>query len=120
MAKVRVYEIANELNIQSKEVIKFLEEKNITGKVASSSIEDETIAMVRAKRLPLMRKAAPIQGYRIGSARMPLAGCALAQIIHGGLACLQALRILPVQSFRVTWRLKTAAAQCRWQCNILW
>ncbi len=49
MAKVRVYEIANELNIQSKEVIKFLEEKNITGKVASSSIEDETIAMVRAK-----------------------------------------------------------------------
>ncbi|MEY8390816.1 translation initiation factor IF-2 [Lachnospiraceae bacterium 45-W7] len=49
MAKVRVYEIANELNIQSKEVIKFLEEKNITGKVASSSIEDEAIAMVRAK-----------------------------------------------------------------------
>ncbi len=49
MAKVRVYEIANELNIQSKEVIKFLEEKNITGKVASSSIEDEAIALVRAK-----------------------------------------------------------------------
>ncbi len=49
MAKVRVYEIANELNIQSKEVIKFLEEKNITGKVASSSIEDEAIAMVKAR-----------------------------------------------------------------------
>ncbi len=49
MAKVRVYEIANELNIQSKEVIKFLEEKNIIGKVASSSIEDEAIALVRAR-----------------------------------------------------------------------
>ncbi len=49
MAKIRVYELAKELNIQPKEVIKFLESKNITKKVASSSIEDEAIAMVRAK-----------------------------------------------------------------------
>ena len=34
MAKIRVYELANELKIQSKDVIKFLEEKNITGKTA--------------------------------------------------------------------------------------
>ena len=31
MAKIRVYELANELKIQSKDVIKFLEEKNIAG-----------------------------------------------------------------------------------------
>ena len=49
MAKIRVHELAKELNIQSKDIIKFLEEKNITGKVANSSIEDDTISMVKAK-----------------------------------------------------------------------
>ena len=49
MAKVRVHELAKELNIQSKDIIKFLEEKDITGKVASSSIEDDVIAMVKEK-----------------------------------------------------------------------
>ena len=49
MAKVRVHELAKELNIQSKDIIKFLEEKDITGKVANSSIEDDVISMVKAK-----------------------------------------------------------------------
>lgn len=49
MAKIRVYELANELKIQSKDVIAFLKEKNITGKTASSSIEDDTITMVKNK-----------------------------------------------------------------------
>ncbi len=49
MAKMRIYALANELNIESKEIIKFLAEKDITGKVASSSVEDETIEMVRNK-----------------------------------------------------------------------
>ena len=49
MAKVRVHELAKELDIQSKDIIKFLEEKNITGKVANSSIEDEVISMVKEK-----------------------------------------------------------------------
>ena len=49
MAKIRIYEIAKELKIQPKEVVGFLKEKNIEGKVASSSIEDETIAMVRER-----------------------------------------------------------------------
>ena len=49
MAKVRIYEIAKELKIQPKEVVEFLKEKNITGKVASSSIEDDTITMVKNK-----------------------------------------------------------------------
>ena len=41
MAKVRIYEIANELKIQSKDVIEFLKEKNIIKKTASSAIEDD-------------------------------------------------------------------------------
>ena len=49
MAKIRVRELANELDIQSKVIIQFLEEKNITGKVASSSIEDDIISMVRKR-----------------------------------------------------------------------
>ena len=46
MAKVRIYEIANELKIQSKDVIEFLKEKNIFKKTASSSIEDDVPAAV--------------------------------------------------------------------------
>ncbi|MCI9175755.1 MAG: translation initiation factor IF-2 [Lachnospiraceae bacterium] len=49
MAKVRIYEIANELKIQSKDVIEFLKEKNIMKKTASSAIEDDVIDMVRGK-----------------------------------------------------------------------
>ncbi len=47
MAKVRIYEIANELKIQSKDVIEFLKEKNIFKKTASSSIEDDVADMVK-------------------------------------------------------------------------
>ena len=47
MAKVRIYEIANELKIQSKDIIEFLKEKNIVKKTASSAIEDEVIDMVK-------------------------------------------------------------------------
>ena len=49
MAKMRIYALANELNMESKEVIKFLAEKDITGKTASSSIEDDVIEMVKKK-----------------------------------------------------------------------
>ena len=50
MAKVKVHEIAKELNIQSKEVLQFLrDEKNIEIKSHMSSIEDDVISMVRSK-----------------------------------------------------------------------
>ncbi len=49
MAKMRIYALANELNMESKEVIKFLAEKDITGKTASSSVEDDVIDMVKKK-----------------------------------------------------------------------
>ena len=47
--KKHISEIANELKIQSKDVIEFLKEKNILKKTASSAIEDDVIDMVRGK-----------------------------------------------------------------------
>ena len=49
MAKVRVHALAKELEIQSKDVISFLAEKNIEVKSAQSSVEDDVIEMVRAR-----------------------------------------------------------------------
>ncbi len=48
MAKMRVHELAKELDIQSKEVLAFLAENGMEVKTASSSIEDEAIDKVRA------------------------------------------------------------------------
>ena len=47
MAKMKVHELAKELNISSKEVIAFLQEKGIEAKAAQSSIEDSSIEIVR-------------------------------------------------------------------------
>jgi translation initiation factor IF-2 len=49
MAKVRIHVLAKELEIQSKDVIKYLTEKNIEVKSASSSIDEEVAHAVRAK-----------------------------------------------------------------------
>ena len=55
MAKMKVHELAKELDIQSKDVITFLGEKGIEVKAAQSSIEDDAIEMVKKK----FGKAAP-------------------------------------------------------------
>ena len=47
MAKMKVHELAKELDKQSKELIAFLQDKGYEVKVAQSSIEDEAIALVR-------------------------------------------------------------------------
>ena len=47
MAKIKVHEIAKELEKQSKEIIAFLQDKGIEVKAAQSSIEDDVAAMVR-------------------------------------------------------------------------
>ena len=47
MAKMKVHELAKELEIQSKEIITYLKEKGMEVKAAQSSIEDEAIALVR-------------------------------------------------------------------------
>ena len=47
MAKFKVYELAKELEISSKEVLAFLQEKGVEVKAAQSSVEDAAADMVR-------------------------------------------------------------------------
>ena len=47
MAKVRIYALAKELEVQSKDVIHFLAEKNIEIKSPQSSVDDEIVALVK-------------------------------------------------------------------------
>lgn len=47
MAKMKVHELAKEVDRKSKELIDFLQAKGYEVKVAQSSIEDEAIALVR-------------------------------------------------------------------------
>ena len=56
MAKMKVHELAKELEIQSKEVLAFLQEKGFEVKAAQSSVEDEQIALVKGH---FGKKAAP-------------------------------------------------------------
>ena len=49
MGKVKIYELAKELNIQSKEIVSFLQEKGIEGKVPQSAIEDDAVDMIKNK-----------------------------------------------------------------------
>lgn len=49
MAKMKVHELAKELEIQSKEIVTYLREKGMDVKAAQSSIEDEAIALVRER-----------------------------------------------------------------------
>ena len=47
MAKMKVHELAKELNKQSKELVAFLQDKGYEVKAAQSSIEEDAIALVR-------------------------------------------------------------------------
>ena len=47
MAKIKVHELAKELEKQSKEVIAFLQDKGIEVKAAQSSLEEDAVEMVR-------------------------------------------------------------------------
>ena len=47
MAKIKVHELAKELDKQSKDILSFLQEKGIEAKVAQSSIDEEAAQMVR-------------------------------------------------------------------------
>ncbi len=49
MAKMRVHELAKEIDKQSKEVIAILDELGVSGKTASSSLDEETVALVKEK-----------------------------------------------------------------------
>ena len=47
MAKMKVHELAKELQKQSKEIIAFLQEKGIEAKAPQSTLEEDTVALVR-------------------------------------------------------------------------
>ena len=47
MAKIKVHELAKELDKQSKDILSFLQEKGIEAKAANSSIEEDAARMVR-------------------------------------------------------------------------
>lgn len=47
MAKIKIHELAKELDTQSKEVLAFLQEKGIEAKAAQSTIEEDAAALVR-------------------------------------------------------------------------
>ncbi|MBD5530224.1 MAG: translation initiation factor IF-2 [Lachnospiraceae bacterium] len=47
MAKMKVHELAKEVNKSSKEIIAFLQEKGIEAKAANSSVEDANVELVR-------------------------------------------------------------------------
>ncbi len=49
MGKIKVYELAKELDIQSKEIASFLQANGIEGKVAQSALDDASADMVRNK-----------------------------------------------------------------------
>ena len=58
MAKMRVHELAKELDQQSKDVIAALAAAGVEGKTASSSLDDDQIALVRAQLSGTPAKAA--------------------------------------------------------------
>ena len=63
MAKLRVRELAKEIDVQSKDIIAALEGAGIEGKTSASSLEDDQVEMIRKKfakaAAPAAEKAAP-------------------------------------------------------------
>ncbi len=49
MAKFKVYELAKELDTQSKEILAFLQEKGIPAKAPQSSVEEEVAQMIKSQ-----------------------------------------------------------------------
>ena len=47
MAKTKIFELAKELGIQSRDIIIFLQKEGVEAKAAQSSIEDEAVRKVR-------------------------------------------------------------------------
>ena len=58
MAKIKVHELAKELELQSKDILSFLQEKGIEAKAAQSSLEEDAAALVR-NSLGKKKEAAP-------------------------------------------------------------
>jgi translation initiation factor IF-2 len=61
MAKIRIYELAKELNIPNNDIIKVLQEKGVEVKTSSSSVEPEVADMVRAHFSGGSKKTEPVK-----------------------------------------------------------
>ena len=49
MSKIKVHELAKELNIKSKDIIGFLQEKGVDVKAAQSTVEGDAAELVKKK-----------------------------------------------------------------------
>ncbi len=49
MAKMKIHELAKELDIQSKDILAFLNDKGVEAKAAQSSVDDDAVTLVRRK-----------------------------------------------------------------------
>ncbi|MCR5719680.1 MAG: translation initiation factor IF-2 [Lachnospiraceae bacterium] len=70
MAKIKVFELAKELDIQSKDVLGFLKEKGIEAKAAQSSVEEDAADMVR-KAFGAAKNGAETKKEEVKSAPAP-------------------------------------------------
>ena len=50
MAKIKVHELAKELELQSKDILSFLQEKGIEAKAAQSSLEEDAAAKEESEK----------------------------------------------------------------------
>ena len=55
MAKIKVHELAKELEIKSKDVITFLQEKGVDVKAAQSSIEGDAVEWVKKSSITIKK-----------------------------------------------------------------
>ena len=67
MAKMKVHELAKELDITSKEVLAFLQEKGIEAKAAQSSVEEKAVEIVRKAFRRHSRKRILVANSRLRS-----------------------------------------------------
>ena len=83
MAKIRIHELAKELDKQSKEIQGFLQEKGIEVKSASSSVEENVADMVR-KAFEKSGNKPPAAGKPAGEAKESAGGTKMPAATEGG------------------------------------
>ncbi|HKM34611.1 MAG TPA: translation initiation factor IF-2 [Lachnospiraceae bacterium] len=70
MAKIKIHELAKELDTQSKDILSFLQEKGIEAKAPQSGVEDDAAKLVRSHFVKGSSKA-DVSAKEAGKAKMP-------------------------------------------------
>ncbi|MDO4293951.1 MAG: translation initiation factor IF-2 [Eubacteriales bacterium] len=113
MAKMKVHELAKELNIKSKDIIGFLQEKGVDVKVAQSTVEPDAVEWVKKKfGTAPAAPAAPEGAQKVQQPQKPAAEAAekqTAQTHHTMEKTVQAERKAQVEKAETTEK-KTAQA----------